>query len=175
MNQEVYSCLKILETFNHRLFNMLNVNRVFSAEEFRLQYNSIRNILSTHLKENIKFIPEVNVRALYNDVDYQGLMQELIMSSETSIAYLSSINMTLDKELIQKKMEVSEKQKELERKSKEIESMRKLLQDSLKTINLMPELVRSKIVEETKKSHREIEKNTNSKTRSQQTFRNNKN
>ena len=68
--------------------------------------------------------------------------------------------MSLDKELQIKKQELSRKEEELERKQKDIESFERLLKKSYDAFKEYPELLRSKTVEEIKKSHREIEKHS---------------
>jgi len=162
MKSEIYSCLRMLESFNKNTTSIFNTKRVDSARKLRKQYRNIHKILLEHLDENqIKFIPTIESGIIGGSIPHQiGLVQELIVASDIAISYLRSLDMDLDKELKLKKKEITKKEKELELREEEIKYTRELLKKSLEAIKGFPELQRSKIVEEIKKSHREIEKHS---------------
>jgi len=164
MKQEVYSCLKVFESFNNRIVQICNSGRVDSVRGLRGQYEDIRNILKQHLTiDQMGFIPVVYDRSTYSTQLQIMLIQELITASDITVSYLRSLDMNINKELETQKAEVEKKKNELEIKEKEIESYKKLLKDSLEAIKQYPELQRSRTVEEIKKSHRAIEENTRKK------------
>lgn len=165
----------MLESLYNRVTNAHNIGRWEAAHYFNEEYRRIWDLLKTHLtKEQFEFISPLekkNFSSYYNPHEKEKAQKACIMGAATacsiSMAFLESLNMSLDKELANQKVEFRLKEKELELKEKEIEHMKKLLSKSLEAIKEFPELQRSKVMEDIKKSHREIEKNTNENTRSQ--------
>ena len=177
MKPEIYSCMRMLDDFKIRLTNLYNIGSWGAIIPLQKQYKKICEILKENLtKDKYTMIHEVDIsdfRNIYGSIDKvkKQDMEELLVSVSLTSTYLHSLEMSLDKELIKKKIEISKKEKELEIQQKEIESYKKLLKDSFDAIKQFPELQRSKTMEEIKKSHRGIENNTNPNTKSQ----NNKN
>jgi len=164
----------MLQAFHDRVLALTYANRGGSAEALQQQYTSICNILKSHLTEEefkmVQQIELVDFSTIYNSngPTYQKVMDNLVVASEVTIAYLKSLDMNFDRELAKEKIEIKLLKNRLEADKKEVDSLKKILKDSAEAMKVMPELFRSKIVEETKKSHREIEKNTNPNTKSQQ-------
>lgn len=157
MKPEVYSCLKMLEALNEDLRRIYGKNFV-NVRGFEKQYNLILQQLTLNLTEQqMRYIPYINEPS-WSTLDERRsvFMQELITASGIAIAYLRSLESDLDKEL-------KEKEAELKRKEKEAEEMAKFNNKMLEAIKNIPEFARSKIVEETKKSHRNIEQNSRPK------------
>ena len=102
-----------------------------------------------------------------------NLINKLVVASEITIAYLRSLDMHLilevakKEEINKKEIELKAKEDALKIKNEEVESMRKVYQELVNIKRGLPELIRSTITEEIKKSHREIEKYTNPNTKSQ--------
>ena len=173
MKPEIYSCMRMLDDFKIRLTNLYNIGSWGAIVPLQKQYKQICEILKENLsEEQYKMIHEVRIsdfRNVYGNIEAikKQDMEELLVSISLTSTYLHSLEMSIDKELIKKKIEVSKKEKELEIQQKEIESYKKLLKDSFEAIKQFPELQRSKMMEEIKKSHREIENNTNPNTKSQ--------
>ena len=78
-----------------------------------------------------------------------------------NLAYLRSLDMDLSKELIKEKKDIGRIKEELEFKTKEVESLKKIYEELVNIKQGLPELIRSRVTEEIKKSHRGIENNTN--------------
>ena len=159
MKPEVYSCLKMLEDFNKNCTNIFYSHNFSSANSLRKQYCSVTGILKKHLKEEDKnFIPDISDGCVSYNVEeaWSALIQELISASGMLIAFLKSMEGSLDREM-------EEKRKNLELREKEIEWKEKFVNKALQGIKDLPELQRSKIVESIKKSHREIEKHSKKK------------
>jgi hypothetical protein len=141
-----------------------DIDESYKMEEFLTHFDYGNNYLrimknlKSHLtKEQLEFIPDIHVRYQSSKVYQSNSLLVTRNACKMVISYLLSLDMDLNKELEQKK-------KDLEYREKEIAYKEKLLKESLDAINRFPELQRSKIVEETKKSHREIEKNSKDKT-----------
>ncbi len=167
MKNEVYSCLKMLESLHNKGINIQRINEWNSAEALGDRYREIWELLKKYLTpEQLEFVPYVPVKdfILESQRTHTSYIVDICTSCDIAIAYLKSLDMDLNKEL-------SIKKEELKLRENEIEHMQKLLSKSLDAIKQFPELQRSKVVEEIKKSHREIEENTNQNTKSQ----NNKN
>ena len=162
MKQEAYSCLKMLESLQIRLITIYKIGGWDSAEDLGMEYGRIINLLENHLnKQQFDFIPIVQKEYLgSSDFTKMKYLRKLITANHITISYLKSLEMDLDKELTLKKEELTKKEKELELREKEVESLNKLLTKSLEAIKQFPELQRSKVVEEIKKSHRQIEEHT---------------
>jgi hypothetical protein len=157
MKPEIYSCLKMLESFRQDCRSIYNTRTYQSAISLLIQYQHIRDILSKNLsEEQIDFVPYIGDRHILADYQEAGLIQELISASGIAISYLRSLEGSLDNEL-------REKQAELELKEKELESTKKILKDSIDAIKELPEVMRSGAVAEWKKKHREIEKYSKNK------------
>lgn len=174
MKPEIYSCLKMLETFSAKATNIHNVGGGDTSRYLYNEYNRIRSLLKKHLnKDQYDFIPELEDKDFrgYNSYDVAKLkrswIMEIITACDVAKSFLKSLEMSLDKELIKQKAEMKLKQKELELKEKEIEHMQSLLSKSLKAIEKLPEVQRSKAVSDMKEYHRKIEQNTNPHTKSQ--------
>ena len=155
----------MLEALHARAINIHNMGNWGSARGLGHEYMRIYDLLSNYLdEEQIIFLPKVSrYPDLTGDVRRIRFLQGVITSCNVAISYLNSLDMNLDKELIKKKEELILKEKYLEIKEKEVESYQKLLQKSLEAIKQYPELQRSRTVEETKKSHRQIEENSRKK------------
>lgn len=153
MKQEVYSCLKMLEAFNKESTEIYNLENYESASTLDTQYYHIVNILEKHLtKDHMQFIP----RTYGNSVSYdasKSLILELISASAMAISFLRSLEGDLEKELRAKK-------EELKFKEKQLSLTQKTFDKALNVIAQIPELKRSEAVNEMKRLHREIEKNT---------------
>ena len=144
----------MLESFNSNIIEVLNTGQVNSALGLAEQYVCVRTLLSKHLtSEQFDFIPSARIGILSSTASQIRLIQELITASSMAVSYLKSLDMNLDKEFELKK-------EELKRQEQEVESLKKLLNKSLEAIKNLPELQRSKIVEEIKKSHRQIEEHS---------------
>ncbi len=151
---EVYSCLKMLESLKESCDDsaeLFEVDGTLSTNALVRQYDLIRHRLEQHLGEvQVQFIPSV-------DFGSKGLAVILELSSAAgiAIAYLRSLDGSLEKELEAKKRELTQKEKELA-------SLQKILEKSLAAVKELPEVQRSAAVAEWKKSHREIELHTKS-------------
>lgn len=175
MKSEIYSCLKMLEVLSAKIINIHNINNTDACFYLAKEYNKIRSILKKHLsKDQFEFIPEITGKdfsGYYNPNEVEkgkrAYIIEIGTASDLAKSYLNSLEMSLDKELIKQKSEMRLKEKELELKEKELDHMQKLLSKSLKAIENFPELQRSKVMADIKKNHRDIEKNTNPHTKSQ--------
>lgn len=175
MKNELYSCLKMLESLYNRTINAHNIGRWEVAIYLNGEYIRIRNLLKKHLdEEKFDFVPSIEKASFsnyYRPYDLEKAQKACVLSvaiaCDIAISFLKSLEMSLDKELARQKTEFKLKEKELEFKENEVKHMGKLLSKSLEAIKEFPELQRSKIMEEIKKSHREIEKNTNFKSKSQ--------
>ncbi len=168
MKSEIYSCFKMLQAFNKSCIDAFNSGAFESAFGLCGQYNQIIENLKQYLDFNqIKFVPIVHPSP--SDGMYPGaLLHKLSSASGLLISYIRSTESNLDKELLQKVMELDKKEKELELKEKEIESLKKLLKKSIEAINELPEVFRSGAIADWKKNHRDIEeysrKNKNEKS-----------
>lgn len=172
MNNKVYSCLKMLEIFRTRIVNLWNISSIESVGSLQYQYSDICKILKENLSEDqFRLVQKIEITNFSNVVDLDEsrkiLMQRLMVATDMTIAYLRSLDMTLDKELSKEKSEVKKQRGELETQRKELESLKRIYEQIINLKEGMPELLRSRIVEETKKSHRGIEENTNKNTKSQ--------
>lgn len=173
MKQEVYSCMRMLDELKNSLINLHNIGSCGATYSFIRQYSEICNVLKSNLSDEqfkmVQLIPKDNSDGIPVDINYSNRcdMEELIIAVTLTVTYLHSLEMSLDKELIKKKIEISKKEKELEIQQKELDSFKKIFKDSTEAIKQFPEMIRSQVVAEIKKNHREIEANTNSKTRSQ--------
>ena len=162
MKHEVYSCLKMLESLHKRIIHTYNIEGWSSTEDLELEYIRIYNLLNSYLtSEQLKFVPKIEGYQYFprEDLKKKQILR-LSTTCDVAISYLHSLEMDLDKELSIKKEELRLKEKELEAREKEVDFMNKLLNKSLDAIKQFPELQRSKIVEETKKSHRQIEEHS---------------
>ena len=156
MKPELYSCLKMLESFRDDVISTFDVKGPFpAAYDMSTHYSRMRRLLKKYLNpEQMKFVPFVTT--LFKPADYNSRaakLQELISASGIVISYLRSLDGSLDKEM-------EGKIKELELREKEIESKEKLVDKTVKNVKQLLELSRSRAVEETKKSHRGIEKHS---------------
>ncbi|MCW8965621.1 MAG: hypothetical protein OQK82_02895 [Candidatus Pacearchaeota archaeon] len=174
MKNEIYSCLKMLQALYNRTTNAHNIGRWEAAKYLNGEYIRIRNLLKKYLPiEQFEFIPSMQEAdfskygGFYLENAQKGCISSVATACDVAISFLRSLEMSLDRELIKQKAEFNLKEKELELKEKEVEHMNNLLSKSLKAIEKFPELQRSKVMEDIKKSHREIEKNTNPYTKSQ--------
>lgn len=172
MKQEVYSCMRMIDNLKNNLINLHNIGQNNAIVLFQKNYSKICNVLKSLLtKEQYEMVQEVKEgnlgNAVYPKETARVWMEELIVATSLTSTYLHSLEMSIDKELIKKKIEIDKKEKELEIQQKEIESYKKLLKKSFEAISQFPEMQRSKFVEETKKSHRGIEEYTNPNTQSQ--------
>jgi len=106
--------------------------------------------LSEHLDEKqIKFIPKVDGHCP-NYGDHTNKLLELISASKIGIAFLRSLESSLDMELRQKEAEIRQKEKE-------ISTLKKTYEQVIEAVSQLPEVQRSKAVAEWKKAHRDIE------------------
>jgi len=162
MKNEVYSCLKILEAFHDRVIKTFNLGVMGSYYDLGMEYIRLWSLLKKHLTlDQIQFIPYIETEFLPSYTNEQAeFILKLSTACSVAISYLHSLEMDLDKELSIKKEELKLKEKELESREKEIEFMNKLLNKSFDAIKQFPELQISKIVEEIKKSHRQIEEHS---------------
>lgn len=161
MKHEVYSCLKMFESLHKRAINSYNIAAWSSASDLGEEYRRIWKLLEKYLSiEQLEFVKQVERDHIHYDHEKQEYIRKIITACSITLSYLQSLEMDLDKELIIKKDELKLKEKELESREKEIEYMQKLLNKSLEAIKQFPELQRSKIVEDIKKSHRQIEEHT---------------
>ena len=162
MKHEVYSCLKMLESLHKRIIHTYTAGEWDSAVDLRSEYIRIYNLLKINLtSEQLKFVPEIENYLLFPREDLRR--KEILKLStlcDVTISYLHSLEMDLDKEITIKREELKLEEKRLEAKEKELEFRSKLLSKSLDAVKQFPELQRSKIVEEIKKSHRQIEEHT---------------
>lgn len=165
----------MLEVFSAKATNIHNVGGGDTSPYLYNEYNRIRSLLKKHLsKDQFDFIPEIENKDFRGYGSYDTIarlkrswIMEIITACDVAISFLKSLEMSLDKELIKQKAEMRLKEKELELKEKEVEHMQGLLSKSLKAIEKFPELQRSKVMADIKKSHRDIENNTNPHTKSQ--------
>lgn len=177
MENNIYSCLKILESLYNRTVNAYNIESWDVAQDLGEEYIRIYNLLEKHLSpEQIEFIPSLDGKTFYehnysSKTDFnnakKAYLTQIATLCDIGVSFLKSLEMNLDKEFAKQKSEVKLKEKELELKEKEIEHMKKLLSKSIEAIKEFPELQRSKIVGEIKEAHRKIEKNTNPDSKSQ--------
>lgn len=165
----------MLEALYAKVLNTVNINGFAAAYNLGKEYLRIRGLLEKHLTEGqFDFIPIINeadFSGYYQNMEKEKAQRGYLISLATvcdiSISFLKSLEMNLDKELAKQKIELKLKKEELEQKERENNHMQKLLSKSLEAIKEFPEYQRSKFVEGIKKSHREIEKNTNKETKSQ--------
>ena len=154
MKPEMYSCLKMLETFNKECTDALEDRNYQSSIGLLVQFDAIRDILLKNINpDQYEFIPDIAQSPRVTVEGKLGLLQELKTASGIAISYLRSLEGSLDREL---------REKEMELKSREemIEYQKKIINKTLEAIKEFPEFMRSRVVEETKKSHREIEKHS---------------
>jgi len=154
----------MMESLYSRTINTFNIKEWNSARDLRDEYNRIRKLLERYLsEEQIQFIPEVDSRYVHLEDDFKTLILGVSTACDVTISYIQSLEMDLDKELRDEKDKLEQRERELESREKEIEFMQKLLKKSLDAIKQFPELQRSKVVEDIKKSHRQIEEHTRKK------------
>lgn len=154
----------MFESLNSRIVQLHNNQSYVSARALRDQYNHLVGLLSKHLDGNqLEFIPTVSQDFVTSDLAKIRLIQELITTSDMIISFLGSMDMDLNRELYTKKEDLRKKENEINLREKEVESYKNLLKKSLEAIKHYPELQRSRTVEEIKKSHRRIEKNSKPK------------
>lgn len=178
MKKEVYSCLKILEALDVGVRNMWANDMLDSVGSLQKQYSGVCDVLETHLSSEefklIHLVEPVN----FNEYDYlhrddvkRGLLQKIMVSLEMAISYLRSMDMDLNKEIIKEKLVIKRQREELDSRTKQVESLQKTFEILIDILSNkkegIPELMRSRMVEEIKTSHRGIEKNTNPNTNSQ--------
>lgn len=177
MKKEVYSCLKTLEALNVGVKNMWVNDLLESATTLQKQYADICKVLKTHLSKDefvmVQIVEPIDFSKnyVYPDDVKRGLLQRLVVALDMTISYLRSLDMDLNKELIKEKLEIKRQKEELESKTKQVESLQRTFETLIGILSNkkegIPELMRSRIVEEIKGSHRGIENNTNPKTKSQ--------
>ena len=185
MKQEVYSCLKSLEALNSGLKIMWANGFFESVDSLQEQYYKICLLLKNYLSDKdyklVQIIEPVNLggyESIYLDRIRKELIQNLIVTSDMTIAHLRSLDMDLNQELINEKKEIKKQKEELETKTKQFEDSKKMFENSTKMFEELirvlsnkkegfSELMRSQLVENIKASHRNIEKNTNPTTKSQ--------
>lgn len=155
MEKEVYSCLKMMEAFDKILINIYRLEGSIPIDSIIEQYGQIRGRLYGHLSENqINSIPIVSTTSTLLDLGRQKeKIKEIGVATKVAIAYLRSLDMDLEKELEERKRELNQREKELDEKEKWIDKMSK-------PFKMLPELARSRVQEETKRSHRGIEKHS---------------
>ena len=156
MKHEIYSCLKMLESLQQRINYTCKIGEWGAALALTNEYTRIWELLEKYLtNEQLQFIPKrINWNISFSsDRIKRACILNLNPLCATAIAYLRSLEMDFDKESRQKELD-------LESREKEIAFKERLLNKSLDAIKAFPEWQRSKIVEETKKSHREIEKHS---------------
>lgn len=182
MKNEVYSILKSLEALNIGIKNMWTNDLLDSVGTLQIQYSDICNCLKIHLTpEEFKMIQIVEIERIFRDRNSMDLMNEdnkrrrllqsLLVASDMSLAYLRSLDMDLNKELIEERIKIKKQREELESKTKQVEDLQKTFESLINILSDkksgIPELVRSRLMEGIKESHRGIESNTNPKTKSQ--------
>jgi len=161
MKHEVYSCLKMIESLYNRTINAYNIRGWGASNDLRDEFIRIRKLLMKYLsEEQFHFIPDVDHHYMTYESGMKQLILEVSTACDVTLSYLQSLEMDLNKELMNEKDKLRQREKELESREKEIEFMQKLLKKSLDAIKQFPELQRSKIVEDIKKSHRQIEEHT---------------
>jgi hypothetical protein len=162
MKSETYSCLKMLESLLSSVVNAYKLSNWDSADELGNEYRRILDLLRSSLsREQIKYLPWVDTLSYTSlDIKKKSYILEVDRACRIAISYLESLDMDVDKELKAKKEQLTQKEQELNLRIKENDMLKKMLDGYLEATKRLPELARSKIVEETKKSHREIEKNS---------------
>lgn len=177
MKKEVYSCLKTLEALNIGVKNMWMNDLLDSADSLQRQYSNLCDILKKHLSTE-EFIMVQTVELVdfgesyvYPEKIRRSLLQKLTVSLDMTISFLRSLDMDLNNELIKEKVEIKKQKEELDSRAKQLESIQKTFETLINVLsdkkNGVPELVRSRLMEDIKGSHRGIEKNTNPNTNSQ--------
>jgi hypothetical protein len=145
---EIYSCLKMLESFKRSCVEIHNANIHGAASGLWKQYHLIEQRLSEHLtKEQMKFVPSVSPGSDFAHV------AELSSAAGITISFLKSLEGSLAKEL-------EAKERELTRKEEELDRLRKILTKAVEAVSQVPEARRSGWVAEMKKAHREIEEHS---------------
>ena len=174
MKNEVYRCLKTLEAYKVGLMNMWANGYTDSAPSLQEQYSKICEELKKHLSpaefsmvQNVEFV-DFRQSFVYPSEVKTNLINKLVVSVEMTLAYLRSLDMTPVMELIKKELELKKKEDELRIKADEVESLKKVYGELVNIKRGLPELIRSEVTKEIKKTHREIEGHTNPNTRSQQ-------
>lgn len=178
MKKEVYSCLKTLEALSADIRIMWASGFIESAGFLQKRYSDICGVLTIHLTpEEFKMVQMVEPVNFFMSNHYRRddakrkLLQNLVTASNMTIAYLRSLDMDLDKELLKEKREINKQREELESKEKQVESLQRTFENLISILSNkkegIPELLRSRIMEEIKGSHRGMEKNTNPDTKSQ--------
>ena len=172
MKKEVYRCLRTLEAYKIGLMNMWANAYTDSAPSLQEQYSKICEELKKHLSQEefgmIHIVDSVDFSPfLYPSEAKTNLINELVVSVEMTLAYLRSLDMDLSREMVKKELELKRKEEELRIKGDEVESLKKVYSELVHIKRGLPEIIRSEVVKEIKKQHREIEENTNPDTESQ--------
>jgi len=180
MKKKVYQCLKMLEALKVGVMNMWS--NAFSESVIHLQqrYSDICEVLKENLSlEEYNVIPTITPldlgaigRSYQREEAKTRLLQSLMVSIDMTIVYLRSLDMDLSKEIAKEKAELKKLKEEYKSKIAETDKLNKSLRTISETITHIkkgvPEVIRSELMKGIKKNHREIEKYTNSDTKSQQ-------
>jgi len=167
MKQEIYQCLAQLEALNKIVKRFMDREISAAVNNLEKKYQEICNILKEHLSEKeFKNIGILDMN-LESTRLREGGMRTLYLSLEMAIAYLKSFDMTFDKEKKRKEKELEEEKNELKIREETLKQSQKIVDMLLNPKTGLPELIRSGIMGVVKKNHRDIEKNTNPKTKSQ--------
>lgn len=160
MKKDIYSCLKVIESLRKSLIPVLESNAMCDDEmdNVILSYKEVRKILIKNLGggDAGKFIPDLDYCERmpidrYRAARSKGLefLQKLLMA----ISYIRSLEGSYEEE-------INKKKSELERNEKELKYQKKLLDKSIEALKELPEALRSGVVLDIKKKHRDIEKHT---------------
>ncbi len=163
MKDGIYPALKALEALSSHV--KLCIGRNMEKNDLNSiveSYNKIRGDVSGKLgrSANSYLLEESRyIWAPYDNVHQtDSKLLSILQKISVAINYLGSLDGSF-------RMEMMEKEKELEIRAKEIEYQKKLLDKSLDAIRNFPEAMRSGVVADIKKKHREIEKHTKSGNR----------
>jgi len=179
MKPEVYRCLKTLEAYKVGLMNMWANGYSDSAYFLQKQYSSVCEELKKYLSQEefamIQIVESVNLsNVMYKHEAELKMVNRLVVAVEMTLAYLRSLDMDLGREVTKKELELKKSEIELKKREDElkiregeVESMKKIYSELVNIKRGLPELIRSEVTRGIKKSHRGIEENTNSNTKSQ--------
>ncbi len=164
MKKELYSCMKMLEALRKSCISTFNSGSFGACFQLRDQYRNIHEVLKNYLSsEEIKNIPKLDSRTIFNERDERAVILSTSSVCDVSIAYLRSLDMSLDKELAQKEYKLKQKEEEINLLEKELQSERNILKKAFKAVSQIPEVRRSEAVAKIKEEHRNIEKYTRKK------------
>jgi hypothetical protein len=155
--KKAYSLYKMFEQFRNDCLGIMGAKGFESyhglTRQYQKLYVSLKKLIGEEEVDSIPYVNFLNTPPMTRLTPQEKIAKiyEIFTASGIATSYLISLQSSFEKELETKK-------KYLDMREKEIESKEAFITKTTRNVKELLELSRSRAVEETKKSHRGIEK-----------------